>query len=92
MGERGREVKEFIEQILGVEGLSRSVVVASPAVIRPLMRVTLSDATTAVAEYFAIRDRNVLLLMDSLASGTPKRSAWRWETASNQELSTLCFC
>ncbi|MCF7981876.1 MAG: flagellar protein export ATPase FliI [Pseudomonadales bacterium] len=66
VGERGREVKEFIEQILGVEGLSRSVVVASPADDSPLMRLRSAMLTTAVAEYFRDQGKNVLLLMDSL--------------------------
>ncbi len=66
VGERGREVKEFIEQILGVEGLSRSVVVASPADESPLMRLRSAMLTTAIAEYFRDQGKNVLLLMDSL--------------------------
>jgi len=66
VGERGREVKEFIEQILGTEGLSRSVVVASPADDSPLMRLRSAMLTTAVAEYFRDQGKNVLLLMDSL--------------------------
>lgn len=66
VGERGREVKEFIEQILGVEGLSRSVVVASPADDSPLMRLRSAMLTTAIAEYFRDQGKNVLLLMDSL--------------------------
>lgn len=66
VGERGREVKEFIEQILGTEGLSRSVVVASPADDSPLMRLRSAMLTTAIAEYFRDQGKNVLLLMDSL--------------------------
>ena len=66
IGERGREVKEFIEESLGPEGLKRSVVVASPADDSPLMRLRASQLTTRIAEYFRDQGRNVLLLMDSL--------------------------
>jgi len=66
IGERGREVKEFIEDILGDEGLSRSVVVASPADDSPLMRLRASMLTTRIAEHFRDQGKRVLLLMDSL--------------------------
>ncbi|NVK42672.1 MAG: flagellar protein export ATPase FliI [Oceanospirillaceae bacterium] len=66
IGERGREVKEFIEHNLGAEGLSRSVVVASPADDSPLMRLRAAQLATRIAEYFRAEGRNVLLLMDSL--------------------------
>lgn len=66
IGERGREVKEFIDDILGEEGLKRSVVVASPADDSPLMRLRASQYCTSVAEYFRDQGKNVLLLMDSL--------------------------
>lgn len=66
IGERGREVKEFIEQNLGVEGLRRSVVVAAPADESPLMRLHGAMVATAIAEYFRDQGSNVLLLMDSL--------------------------
>ena len=66
IGERGREVKEFIERILGRQGLARSVVVATPADHPPLMRLHGAWLATAVAEYFRDRGRNVLLIMDSL--------------------------
>lgn len=66
IGERGREVKEFIEQILGPEGMARSVVVASPADDAPLMRLRAAMYCTRVAEYFRDQGKNVLLLMDSL--------------------------
>lgn len=66
IGERGREVKEFIEEILGEEGRSRSVVVAAPADASPLMRMKGCDTTLTIAEYFRDQGLNVLLLMDSL--------------------------
>jgi len=66
IGERGREVKEFIEHILGQEGMSRSVVVAAPADTSPLMRLQGAAYATAVAEYFRDQGKNVLLIMDSL--------------------------
>ncbi|MFC6669775.1 flagellar protein export ATPase FliI [Marinobacterium aestuariivivens] len=66
IGERGREVKEFIEHSLGKEGLARSVVVASPADDSPLMRMRAAQLSTRIAEHFRSEGRNVLLLMDSL--------------------------
>jgi len=66
IGERGREVKEFIEQILGEEGMARSVVVAAPADTPPLMRLHGAAYATAIAEYFRDQGKNVLLIMDSL--------------------------
>ena len=66
IGERGREVKEFIEEILGEHGLSRSVVVAAPADAPPLMRLQGAAYATTIAEYFRDQNKNVLLIMDSL--------------------------
>jgi flagellum-specific ATP synthase len=66
IGERGREVKEFIEKILGAEGRGRSVVVAAPADSTPLMRLHGAWRATAIAEYFRDQGQNVLLIMDSL--------------------------
>ena len=66
IGERGREVKEFIEQILGEEGLRRSVVVAAPADVSPLMRLQGASYATTIAEYFRDQGKHVLLIMDSL--------------------------
>jgi len=66
IGERGREVREFIDHSLGPEGMARSVVVASPADDSPLMRLRAAQLATRIAEYFRAQGCNVLLLMDSL--------------------------
>jgi flagellum-specific ATP synthase len=66
IGERGREVKEFIEDILEAEGRARSVVVAAPADAPPLVRMQGASYATAIAEHFRDHGRHVLLLMDSL--------------------------
>jgi flagellum-specific ATP synthase len=66
IGERGREVKEFIEQILGVEGLRRSVVIAAPADNSPLERIRAAHLAHSYAEFFKANGANVLLLLDSL--------------------------
>ncbi|EHL29184.1 flagellar protein export ATPase FliI [Legionella drancourtii] len=66
IGERGREVKEFIECSLGEEGLKRAVVVAAPADESPLRRLHGAKVATSIAEYFRDQGKHVLLLMDSL--------------------------
>ena len=66
IGERGREVKEFVERILGPKDRSRAVVVATPADHPPLMRLHGAWLATAIAEYFRDQGASVLLLMDSL--------------------------
>src|SRR5690554_2674474 len=66
IGERGREVNEFIHDILGADGLARSVVVVAPADDPPLMRLQGARAATAIAEHFRDQGKHVLLLMDSL--------------------------
>jgi flagellum-specific ATP synthase len=66
VGERGREVREFIDTALGPEGLKKAVVVATPADDTPLMRLHGAWLSSAIAEYFRDSGRHVLLLMDSL--------------------------
>lgn len=66
VGERGREAREFVEDILGAEGMRRAVVVVSPADDVPLLRLRSARLATRIAEDFRDRGRHVLLLMDSL--------------------------
>jgi flagellum-specific ATP synthase len=66
VGERGREVREFLEDAIGEEGLSRSVVVVSTSDQPPLARIRAALAATTVAEYFASQGKHVLLVVDSI--------------------------
>lgn len=66
IGERGREVRDFVESTLGEEGLRRAVVVAAPADRPPLARLHGAYRATAIAEWYRDQGLNVLLLMDSL--------------------------
>jgi len=66
IGERGREVREFIERSLGGEGLKRSVVVAATSDSPALVRIRGAHLATAMAEYFRDRGLNVVLIMDSI--------------------------
>jgi FliI/YscN family ATPase len=66
VGERGREVRTFLEHDLGAEGLARSVVVVSTSDNPPLVRMRAAYAATAIAEHFREQGKNVLLMMDSV--------------------------
>ena len=66
IGERGREVREFIENNLGDEGLKKSVVVTVTSDKSPLMRIRGAKVATAIAEHFSLQGKNVLLILDSL--------------------------
>lgn len=66
VGERGREVKEFIEDNIGPQGMHKAVIVAAPADSSPLARVKAAETATFIAEYFKNKRKRVLFLMDSL--------------------------
>ena len=66
IGERGREVQAFISESLGEEGLAKSVVVAAPANVSPVLRLKATHMTHVIAEYFRDQGKNVLMLCDSL--------------------------
>jgi flagellum-specific ATP synthase len=67
IGERGREVQAFIQESLGEEGLAKSVVVAAPANVSPVLRIKAAHMTHVIAEYFRDQGLNVLMLVDSLS-------------------------
>lgn len=66
IGERGREVREFIENVLGEEGLKKSVVIAVTSDQSPLLRMRGAFVATAIAEHFSDQGKDVMLMMDSL--------------------------
>jgi flagellum-specific ATP synthase len=66
VGERGREVRHFLEEALGEEGRKRTVVVVSTSDQSPLLRIRAALAATTIAEYFSSQGKNVLLVVDSL--------------------------
>jgi len=66
VGERGREVQAFITESLGAEGLAKSVVVAAPANVSPVLRLKAANLTHVIAEYFRDQGKDVLMLVDSL--------------------------
>ena len=66
VGERGREVREFLENALGEAGLRRSIVVVSTSDQSPLLRLRAAQSAHSIAEFFAARGKNVLLVLDSI--------------------------
>lgn len=66
VGERGREVREFVEDAIGAEGMARAIVVVSTSDQSPLLRLRAAMAATAIAEYFCEQNKHVLLVLDSL--------------------------
>ncbi len=66
IGERGREVGDFVKNVFSADTKSRTVVVAEPADRSPLLRIRAANRATAIAEYFRDKGKNVLLIMDSL--------------------------
>jgi flagellum-specific ATP synthase len=66
IGERGREVQAFIQESLGEAGLAKSVVIAAPANVSPVLRLKATHMTHVIAEYFRDQGKNVLMLCDSL--------------------------
>ena len=66
IGERGREVKEFIEEILGTEGMKRSIVIAATSEQPSLVKIKAAFVATSIAEYFRDKGMNVLFMLDSI--------------------------
>jgi flagellum-specific ATP synthase len=92
VGERGREVGEFLE-VLGKEGLQRSVVIVSTSDQSPLLRIRAALAATAVSEYFASLGKNVLLIADSSRALPWRRERLAWLRANRprQKATRLLF-
>lgn len=88
IGERGREVKEFIDHSLGADGLAKSIVVVAPADESPLMRLKATELCHSIAAWFRDRGHHVLLLVDSLTRSAGNCSFTR-RTSCNQRLSAI---
>ena len=84
VGERGREVREFLEDALGEEGRKRSVVLVSTSDQTPLLRMRAALAATSVAEFYASRGRHVLLVLDSLTRTPWLRARLDWRPVSHR--------
>jgi len=82
IGERGREVQAFISESLGDEGLAKSVVIAAPANVSPVLRLKATHMTHVVAEYFRDKGLNVLMLCDSLTRVAHARVKLVWRLAN----------
>lgn len=89
IGERGREVKDFIENILGAEGRARSVVIAAPADVSPLLRMQGAAYATRIAEDFRDRGQHVLLIMDSSPAMRWPSVKLRWRLANHLPLKVI---
>ena len=95
VGERGREVLDFVEDSLGEDGLKRSVVVVSTSDDPPLRRIMAAYTATAIAEYFRDQGQRVNLLMDSvtpICKGAQRNCAERWGTAGSARLPSVGIC
>ena len=95
IGERGREVQDFVSNTLGPDGMRRAVVVATPADNPPLMRLHGAWLATAIAEYFRDRGLKVLLLLDSLtrfAQAQREIALGHRRAAGHQGLSAVGVC